>query len=204
MEDSESTVNNTAPISQVSGYPVDNLPPIEFPLPEDYEEDPEESEHNTGAILYEIFETIILAILIWLAVNFVSRRYVVEGPSMEPNLHTGQFLIVSRLSYMEVGDRFQLGEPQHGDIIVFDYPGNPTDDYVKRVIGVPGDTVSIDDRGIVYINGTPIEEPYTAQSGQYSRRSNTWQVGKAWFSYWPIDSLGFLPHYDFSDALNNP
>ncbi|MBN1120963.1 MAG: signal peptidase I [Anaerolineae bacterium] len=196
-------------------------------------EDLEVSDHNTGAILYEIFETIILAILIWLAVNFVSRRYVVEGPSMEPNLHTGQFLIVSRLSYMEIGDRFQLGEPQHGDIIVFDYPGNPTDDYVKRVIGVPGDTVSIDDRGIVYINGTPIDEPYISP-GQYSRRSNTWQVpednyfvlgdnrnhssdsrdwgmlerryivGKAWFSYWPIDSLGFLPHYDFSSALNSP
>jgi len=235
IEDSGIQVNDTETITQVPGTITDELLPFDEVIEQPpTEEELEESGHNTGAILYEIFETIILAVLIWLAVNFVSRRYVVEGPSMEPNLYTGQFLIVSRLSYMEIGDKFQLGEPQHGDIIVFDYPGNPTDDYVKRVIGVPGDTVSIDDRGTVYINGTPIDEPYTAQSGQYSRRSNTWQVpedsyfvlgdnrnhssdsrdwgmlerryivGKAWFSYWPVDSLGFLPHYDFSDVLNSP
>jgi signal peptidase I len=135
---------------------------------------------------------------------------------------------------MEIGNNFQLGEPQHGDIIVFDYPGNPTDDYVKRVIGVPGDTVAIDGQGKVYINGISIDEPYIENSGQYSRRSNTWQVpqgsyfvlgdnrnhssdsrdwgmlerqyivGKAWLSYWPLDSFGFLPHYDYSEALTGP
>lgn len=132
-----------------------------------------------GSILYEIVETLLLAAVIWLAVNFATARYVVEGQSMEPNLHTGQFLLVSRLSYLRIGERIQLGEPQRGDVIVFDYPGNPGDDYVKRVIGLPGEIVTIRDDGVILINNIPISEahlPETAAPGPYQGKTGTWEV----------------------------
>lgn len=131
-----------------------------------------------GAFIYEIAETILLAIVIWLVVNFATARYVVEGQSMEPNLHTGQFLIVSRLSYLQLGNLAQLGQPQRGDIVVFDFPGNPSDDYVKRIVGLPGERVMIDDSGHVLINHQPIEEPYLteAQTVPYRGRVGSWTV----------------------------
>jgi signal peptidase I len=71
---------------------------------------------------------------------------------MQPNFHTGQFLIVSRVNYL-------LGEPQRGDIVVFQYPLNPQEDYIKRVIGLPGETVEIRET-LVYVNGALLDEPY--------------------------------------------
>src|SRR5574341_1564358 len=166
-------------------------------------------------LLREIVETVLLAAVIWLAVNFATARYVVDGQSMEPNLHTGQFLIVSRLSY-------KFGPPQRGDIIVFDFPGNPMDDYVKRIIGLPGENVTIEN-GHVYINGQQLKEPYLTEpmaavpyrqswdvpEGQYfvmgdnrshSSDSRSWGtlpehliIGKAWFSYWPPQHWGIIP-----------
>lgn len=131
-----------------------------------------------GTILYEIVETILLAVVIWLAVNFATARYVVEGQSMDPNLHTGQFLIVSRLSYLRIGNLVTLGTPQRGDIIVFDFPGNPGDDYVKRIIGMPGEQLTIDEQGQVTIDDRPLSEPYLADSNvvPYRGRFGTWTV----------------------------
>jgi signal peptidase I len=131
-----------------------------------------------GSILYEVVETVLLAIVIWLAVNFTTARYVVEGQSMEPNLHTGQFLIVSRLAYMQLGDWLAIGAPERGDIIVFDYPGNPSDDYVKRVIGLPGEVVTIEPDGTILVDNAPLEEPYLDAMGSipYRGRSDTWVV----------------------------
>lgn len=129
------------------------------------------------AALREAAETVLLAAIIWLLVNFATARYVVEGQSMEPSLHTGQYLIVNRLAYMQVGG-FKFGSVHRGDIVVFDYPGNPSDDYVKRVIGLPGETVTIDQSGQVYINGEPLEEPYLGNGAgtPYRHRSGTWTV----------------------------
>lgn len=148
----------------------------------------EEREDGTklGSVLYEIVETVLLAVVIWLVVNFATARYVVEGQSMEPNLHTGQFLIVSRLHYMQIGESISFGDPQRGDIVVFDFPGNPSDDYVKRVIGLPGESVTIDEAGQVFINGQLIDEPYLApeQTQPYRGRVGTWTV--------PMDSYFVL------------
>ncbi len=129
------------------------------------------------AFLREAAETILLAAIIWVLVNVTTARYVVEGQSMEPNLHTGQYLIVNRLAYLEIGG-FKFGSVHRGDIVVFDYPGNPSDDYVKRVIGLPGETVTIDQNGQVYINGQPLEEPYLEHrsGGAYRHRSGMWVV----------------------------
>jgi len=131
-----------------------------------------------GAILYEVLETLVLAVVIWLVVNFTTARYVVEGQSMEPNLHTGQYLIVNRLAYMQVGNLITLGSPQHGDIVVFDFPRNPTDDYVKRIIGLPGDHIVINDAGQVFVNGELLDEPYLSSMAgvPYHARTGTWDV----------------------------
>jgi signal peptidase I len=169
--------------------------------------------------LREIIETIVLAAIIWLAVNFATARYVVDGTSMEPTLHTGQFLIVNRLIY-------RLGFPQRGDIIVFHYPGDPTDDYVKRIIGLPGDHLLIEG-GKLYINDVLLDEPYLPENmrtfprSRYSNvvpedsyfvlgdnrlgssDSRNWGmlereliIGKASFSYWPPQEWGTIPHYN--------
>jgi signal peptidase I len=198
--------------------------PISAAMPEFGEETTVTAEQpsKVWAVLREIIETILLAAIIWLAVNFATARYVVDGQSMDPNLHTGQFLIVSRLAY-------RFGDPQRGDIIVFDFPGNPSDDYVKRIIGLPGEKVTIQD-GHIFINGQRLEEPYlppddvtlpsqgqwTVPDGEFfvlgdnrahSSDSRSWGmlqmdkiIGKAWISYWPPQTWGFLPHYDYNST----
>jgi len=102
----------------------------------------------------EIIDTIVLIGAIYALVNLASVRFIVEGPSMQPNFHSDQFLIVSRINYL-------LGEPERGDIIVFHPPGKPADEppYIKRVIGLPGETIEIRDT-LVYVNGVELNEPY--------------------------------------------
>ncbi len=103
----------------------------------------------------EYVETLIgAAILAVLIMTFVARAFTVDGPSMLPTLQDGQRLLVDRLTY-----RFQ--EPQRGDVVVFRYPANPRQHFIKRIIAVPGDQVLIS-RGTVYVNGVALEEPYIA------------------------------------------
>lgn len=103
-------------------------------------------------VIGEVLQTLTLLAMLVTLVNLTCGRFVVEGTSMAPNFETGQFILVSRLHYL-------LEEPQRGDIVVFHYPHDPADDYIKRVIGLPGETVEL--RGQqVYINGVQLEEPY--------------------------------------------
>jgi len=102
--------------------------------------------------LHEIADTAVLIMAVFALVNLSSARYMVEGKSMFPNFDDYQVLYVSRLNYI-------WGSPERLDIIVFHYPNNPSEDYIKRVIGLPGETVSIRD-GQVYVNDMPLNEPY--------------------------------------------
>lgn len=105
--------------------------------------------------LREYVETLLgAAILAVLIMTFVARAFTVDGPSMRPTLEDGQRLLVDRLTY-----RFQ--DPQRGDVIVFRYPANPRQHFIKRIIAIPGDEVLIA-RGTVYVNGVALEEPYIA------------------------------------------
>jgi signal peptidase I len=123
--------------------------------------------------LLDVLETLALSIFLFAAINFMSARIRVDGSSMEPTLQSGEFVIVNKLAY-------RIGSPQTGDVIVFHYPRNPTDEYIKRVIGLPGDTVQVKD-GQVYVNGVALQEDYISAPPAYE---NTWEV--------PADSLFVL------------
>lgn len=100
----------------------------------------------------EIVETVILTLLIFFAIHFSVQPYIVDGPSMQPGLHTGELVMVNLLAY-------DFGSPQRGDVIVFHPPDDPGQQYVKRVIGIPGDTVSVTPTA-VYVDNIKLSEPY--------------------------------------------
>jgi len=170
-------------------------------------------------LLREILETILLTAIIYAAVNFATGRFRVEGDSMQPNLHPEQYVLVDKVSY-------RLGQPRRGDIVVFQYPLATERDFIKRVIGLPGETVSVSG-GAVSINGQPLNEPYIAAPPAYN---NTWTlgpdqyfvlgdnrnnssdshnwgplnrqylIGRAVFVYWPPDGWGLVPHYTYAST----
>jgi len=179
--------------------------------------------------LREILETVGLAVILFLVINLISARVRVEGNSMRPSLENGEYVLISRLAY-------KLGSYQRGDIIVFRPPMYPEatfwqrlfglpnfndqyEDYIKRIIGLPGETVRIAN-GIVYINNIPLVEPYiavpldyagvwTVPNGQLfvlgdnrnnSADSHAWGflpmenvLGKALMVYWPFAKFMIIP-----------
>ncbi len=173
--------------------------------------------------LWDTLETLLIALVLFLAINTVSARIRVEGHSMMPTLENGEFILVNRLVY-------KFDSPRRGDIIVFHYPRNPADEYIKRIIGLPGDRIRVND-GVVYVNGRPLEEPYTSAPPRYegewdvpegelfvlgdnrnnSSDSHSWGmvpldyvVGKATFVYWPLPKAGALSHDGMALAAPTP
>jgi len=141
-----------------------------------------------GRLVRELAETAILALVIFLLVRAVIQNFQVEGKSMEPTLETGWYLLVNKALYWEVdlgtvdkflpfvdpGDdptRYIFRGPRRGDVIVFrapdSTPGAPERDFIKRVIGLPGDTVLIKDC-TVFVNGEPLKETYIAAEPTYT------------------------------------
>ena len=170
-------------------------------------------------IFLDIVETLFLSVLLFLAINAVSARIRVDGHSMQPTLNSGEFVIVNKLAY-------KFGEADNGDVIVFHYPRDPDQEYIKRVIGLPGDHVQIKE-GEVFINGEPIDEPYIAASPNYqsewdipddsffvlgdnrnnSSDSHNWGpvpeeyvIGKALVIYWPPEKWGIIHPPDEASA----
>jgi signal peptidase I len=128
---------------------------------------PEEKKAGVKRTLLDTFETILLSLVLFLAINAVSERIRVESVSMQPTLFAGDMVIVNKLAY-----RFN-NDPHRGDVIVFKYPPDPDSiPYIKRIVGLPGDQVHIAD-GKVYINGDLIDEPYLKVS---TDRGGDWTV----------------------------
>jgi signal peptidase I len=100
----------------------------------------------------EVIETIVLTAIVFLVVNITARPYRVDGPSMQPGLVTNDLVMVNMLAY-------DFGNPQRGDVIVFHPPSDPGTSYVKRVIGVPGDHISITANAVI-VNGHTLKETY--------------------------------------------
>ena len=172
------------------------------------------------SFLREVLETLLLAGIIFLVLNTTTGRFQVRGSSMEPTLQDGQYMVVSKVVYW-------IHTPERGDVIVFHPPNDPSEDYIKRIIGLPGEQVRIEN-GTVLADGVLLEEPYIASPGAYSgawdlgegeyfvlgdnRRnssdSHAWGVfpeenivGKAWLCYWPPEKWGLVEHYAFSQPV---
>ncbi len=176
--------------------------------------EPQETEEKRSGFMrfvIDVAETLILSIVLFAAINAVSARIRVDGASMEPTLQSGEFVIVNKLAYL-------FGEPTTGDVIVFHFPRDPDQEYIKRIIGLPGDRVEIKN-GEVYVNDRVLDEDYIAASPVYedildvpgdslivlgdnrnnSSDSHNWGpvpldyvIGKATFVYWPPTEWGVL------------
>jgi signal peptidase I len=140
----------------------------------DYAYEDEQGEQRGARLLREILEVAILTLLLFIVVHLVVQNYRVDGPSMQTTLHNHEYILVDKAQYV-------FGKPHRGDVIVFEYPLDTTQDYVKRVIGVPGDTVKIDaTNGTVEVDGTVITEPYISSptylcsDGSFGGETNTW------------------------------
>lgn len=192
--------------------------PASLPATEPEPAAPSKAAASHANAIWEILETLIIAgLLIVFFRAFIFQNYIVEGQSMLNTLLPGERVIVSRLSYI-------LGEPQRGDVIVLQFPLDPERDFVKRIIGLPGETIAIDD-GRVAINGQPLPPesyvefpsgtdmaPVQLADDEYfvmgdnragSSDSRSWGplkkreiIGKAWLVYFPFDQFGFVTHPD--------
>ena len=176
------------------------------------------------AFFKEILITLIMAAVIILGFRASLQTFGIEMTSMVPSFQEGQRLLVNKAIYHRL-----FGDPERGDVVIFHAPNNQNSDYIKRVIGIPGDTVKIEG-GTVYVNGTELDEPYIKDppkytldeqkipEGQYfvlgDNRNNSndshrgWLVpreniiGKAWLSTWPPETWGVVPEYPLVEQLS--
>jgi len=169
--------------------------------------------HWLVALVFDLGSTLVPAIIIALVIHvFLAQATRVYGQSMEPNLHTDQRLVIEKLGYHFHG-------PRRGDVVVIHDPGGSPELLIKRVIGLPGERITIAD-GRVYIDGVSLDEPYLTQPTQGGGRS--WIVpplsifvmgdnrgasrdsrifgpaslsqivGHAVFRYWPPEQIGIV------------
>jgi signal peptidase I len=163
--------------------------------------------------LLDLLETVGLAVVLFLVINALSARVRVDGFSMLPTLHDGEFVLVNKLAY-------HIGSPTRGDIIVFQSTTEKDLDLIKRVIGLPGDHIVIGS-GEVSVNGQTLTEPYIAAAPNYpgewnvpngylfvlgdnrndSSDSHVWGflpiqnvIGKALLIYWPPTQWAMVDH----------
>lgn len=182
---------------------------------------PEPKKSGCFRLLVDVLETLLLSVILFVGINTITARIRVDGDSMDPTLVTGEYLIVNRLSY-------RFTSPQRGDIIVFYPPPNPNEEYIKRIIGLPGDVVEVKG-GHVYVNAQLLNEPYLTVN---TNSPGTWQVpagqlfvlgdnrnnssdsrewgsvsmdkvvGKAILVYWPPLDWGLVGHVSLATSLH--
>ncbi len=183
-----------------------------------------ESRHGLWSESLKLLRDVILIVAVFVLLGvFVTQPVVVEGTSMLPELHDGERLLVNKLVYYKFKN-FTWGHIERGDVIVFWYPKDPEKSYVKRVIGLPGETVEVS-HGKILINGQELAETYLdaeynqslptfsprkvddhyyfvmGDNRDNSSDSRYWGLvpekyiyGKAFFRYWNPSHIGFLKH----------
>ncbi len=159
----------------------------------------------------ELIEDVLLAVVLYFAIDFCIGRFRVENVSMETTFTEGELVMVNKLNY-------KFSEPRRGDVVIFHAPTEPGKDYIKRLIGLPGDHIEIKDSQL-YINGEAVEEPWLHEAieyegewdvpeGQYfvlgdnrnhSSDSHIWGsvprknlIGNAFFRYWPLSHISVI------------
>ncbi|MCZ2147009.1 MAG: signal peptidase I [Bryobacterales bacterium] len=163
--------------------------------------------------LRDLMLSVVIAIVVIL---FLYQPVKVEGTSMMPSLVDQERIFINKFVY-----KFGIGDIQRGDMIVFHFPADPSKSYIKRVIGLPGDTIAVED-GVVYVNGKRLDETYVPDEyrdrqsipllrvpaehyyvlGDHRTSSNDSRAwgpvhrqyiyGKAVFVYWPLEKMGIL------------
>lgn len=192
----------------------DQLPQSDDPV---VRETPGDNARSAVAAAVGWLRDLMLALIILvLIIQFAYRPVKVEGTSMMPSLEDQDRIFINKFNY-----QFGVGEVKRGDTVVFSYPGDPSKSYIKRVVGLPGDHVTIDE-GMVSVNGRRLEEPYVPSAyrdvqsvnetvvppdcyyvlGDHRSSSNdsrSWGpvhrrhiFGKAVFVYWPLDKMGLI------------
>lgn len=167
----------SASTADTTDVPARTLPPMSAVLEAPAISAPALAGGSIIALLREVLETVIFALLVFLLVQAVSRNYKVQSISMQPNLYEGQYLVVNRLVYArgpavdllrETVGKIEPGRkvldaifhsPQRGEVLVFVPVTNTKPDLIKRVIGIEGDKVELK-QGQIYVNDKPIDEPY--------------------------------------------
>lgn len=172
----------------------------------------------------EIIETIALTLLIFIVIHFTVQNYLVEGISMQPSLDNSQYVLVNKLAYL-------FHQPERGDVIVFHWPVDTNKDLIKRVIGIPGDTIVLDSTTVT-VDGVKLSEPYIklafnpagqqvkvpansyfvmGDNRQFSDDSRDWGlvpkdniVGKAVMIYWPFNKWQIINTYSSVFAQIKP
>ncbi len=183
--------------------------------------DPRNRRPSWLTFLTETLQTIVLAVVLYFLIDSVIARVRVENISMLPTLQPGEFILVNKLAY-------KLSDIRGGDIVIFHFPQDPREDYIKRVIGVPGDVISVQETK-VFVNNRQLTEPYISAPPQYtgtwtvpegklfvlgdnrnqSSDSHSWGfvplenvVGKALVVYWPFDQVKILSQPLIVNAAN--
>ncbi len=212
---------NEAPIVDEAEVPADNE--TEKEADDSADKATDEGQNKKDTFWKDLVQTIILAVLIFLILNTMTSRVKVFNVSMQPTLKQGYLLVVNKLAY-------RWGEPKRGDIIVFHHAGIENQDYIKRIIGLPGDTVEVSG-GIVTVNGTPLTEPYIKEMPRYTLTEKVpagklfvlgdnrnqsddshswgfvdmeWVVGKAFLIYWPLKEFRLLTGPDIIENGAKP
>lgn len=131
---------------------------------------------EVGEFLWDLGQTLIISFGLFIIIyNFLVQPNSVIGSSMEPNFYDGEYILTDRLSY-------RLDEPQRGDVVVFKYPKDETLEYIKRIIGLPGEKVLIENNTVTIFNeenpeGFLIDEKYLPE-GTITEGSGIFQEGK--------------------------
>ncbi|MEI8166788.1 MAG: signal peptidase I [Chloroflexales bacterium] len=154
---------------------------------------PTEAPLRVRRVVRELLETALFILLVFFIVRGIVQNFKIEGSSMEPTLHTSQYILVNKLVYFhfdlnaplrllpgqeKLSQRiiYPFHQPQRGDIVVFEYPRDVSKDYIKRVIGLPGDQLEVRD-GKVFINGTQIDQPFLQGASTFCLTGGACQSG---------------------------
>ena len=174
---------------------------------------------GASSLLREVFEVVVLAVILYFGISFAVQAVHVEGLSMYATLDNNDYLIANKIDY-------RLHAPQRGDIIILRPPTDNSKDFIKRVIALPGEKLLIRD-GYVYINGHKLDEPYLPEAwttfnnwpndgtdgkvmgpnqyfvmGDNRNKSQDSRIfgpigrdridGRAWFRIWPLANFGSI------------
>lgn len=131
---------------------------------------------SVGSFLWELARIVIIAFVVMVGFRyFVAEPFIVSGSSMVPNFHNREYLVVNKMTY-------RFNEPQRGDVIVFRYPKDPSQYFIKRIIGLPGEKVKVEN-GKVYVynnenpDGSVLGEPYLSNEDITFGKDDTVKLG---------------------------